>query len=70
MHIAIIGAGALIIFLVIGGLLSAAVLLEQRTRRQMAESAAAAVPVDATAAESPEATTEKPRAMAAASGRA
>ena len=69
MHVAIIGAGALIIFLVIGGLFMAAVVLEQRTRSQVAAGAAASVPVEVAIEPSPEqASTEKMKAMAAASG--
>jgi hypothetical protein len=67
MHIAVIGATAFVLFVVIGGLLMAAVLLEQRTRRQMAAAAEAPAevpaPVDAVAA------VEKPKAMAASAGR-
>jgi hypothetical protein len=73
MHIAIIGAGAFIIFVVIGGLLMAAVVLEQRTRRHMAAAAPASVPAEmAVEASSPEtsvASGPKAKAMAAASGR-
>lgn len=69
MHIAIIGAGALIIFLIIGGLFMAAVVLEQRTRRQMADTAAASVPVEVDVEVSSGGSTEKAKAMAATSGR-
>lgn len=67
MHIAIIGAAALILFLLIGGLFISAVVLEQRTRRQMA--AAAGAPADSVEAPAPEsAPEEKPKAMAAGAG--
>jgi len=73
MHIAVIGAGAFIIFVVIGGLLMAATVLEQRTRRQTAASATASVPAEvAVETSSPEMSVPsvpKAKAMAAASGR-
>jgi hypothetical protein len=66
MHIAIIGATALILFLLIGGLFISAVVLEQRTRRQMAT--AAGTPSEAVEAASQPAPEEKPKAMAAGAG--
>ena len=66
MHIAIIGATALILFLLIGGLFISAVVLEQRTRRQMATAAGA--PSGAVEVAPEPAPEEKPKAMAAGAG--
>ena len=67
MHIALIGATALILFLIMGGLFISAVVLEQRTRRRMA-AAGAPLPADGSPIASEEAA-EKPKAMGAAAGR-
>ena len=67
MHIAIIGATAFILFVMIGGLFTAAVVLEQRTRRKLAQAQTASI----AAAETPAAAvpTPAPKAMGAAAGR-
>jgi hypothetical protein len=70
MHIAIIGATALIVFLMMGGLMLTAVVMEQRTRRQNAAAAAAGTGAvtdgPLPAADESE---EKPKAEAATAGR-
>ena len=68
MHIAIIGATAFVIFVLIGALFMAAVVLEQRTRRQMAATAAAQASAEQPQS-APDTPVEKPKAMAAAAGR-
>ena len=67
MHIAIIGATAFILFVMIGGLFMAAVVLEQRTRRKMAETAAASADVQPN--ETVAVVQPAPKAMGAAAGR-
>jgi hypothetical protein len=68
MHIAIIGATAFIVFVMIGGLLMSAVVLEQRTRRRMAATAAAIPSTDETPAVV-ETASEKLKVMTATAGR-
>jgi hypothetical protein len=67
MHIAIIGATAFFLFVIMGGLFTSAVVLEQRTRRKMAEAAAATSEVQPN--EPTPAAEQAPKAMAAAAGR-
>jgi hypothetical protein len=66
MHIAIIGATALILFLIMGGMFVVAVVLEQRTRRQIAAAAASAQGAQSESVAEP---AEAPKAMTAAAGR-
>jgi fructose-specific phosphotransferase system IIC component len=65
MHIAIIGASALILFLIIGGLFIAAVVLEQRDRRRLAATAKAEPSPEPAA---PVIVVQKPKVMAATAG--
>jgi hypothetical protein len=67
MHIAVIGATAFILFVMIGGLFMAAVVLEQRTRRKLAQAEAASVQAEANP--TPVAPIPAPKAMGAAAGR-
>lgn len=67
MHIAVIGATAFILFVMIGGLFMAAVVLEQRTRRKLAQTEAASVQAEANPAAA--APLPAPKAMGAAAGR-
>ena len=67
MHIAIVGATAFILFLMMGGLFITAVVLEQRTRRKLAQAQPASVDVEAS--ETAPVAEPAPKAMGAAAGR-